>query len=70
MPYVPSQARVVAPWVDEHPDVFNDPNFSVSVAPNNDPNYSVSADTNDDTFLDNMEVSLPRGKYADVSWCL
>jgi len=63
-----SQARVVAPWVDEHPDVFNDPNFSVSIAPNNDPNCSsISVATNDNTFHDSMDVSLPQGKHTDVS---
>ena len=24
------QARVVPPWVEEHPDVFNDPEFSIT----------------------------------------
>ena len=24
------QMRVVPPWVEEHPDVFNDPNFSIT----------------------------------------
>lgn len=24
------QTRVVPPWVEEHPDVFNDPNFSLT----------------------------------------
>ena len=61
---------MIAPWVDEHPDVFNDPNFSVSIAPNNDANYSVSVATNDDTFVDNMEVSLPQGRHTNVSLCV
>ena len=26
----PLQAKVVPPWVEEHPDVFNDPNFSIT----------------------------------------
>lgn len=51
---VQSQARVVAPWVEEHPDVFNDPDFSVSMTANNT------------CHADDMEVSLPQDKYMDL----
>lgn len=42
------QARVVPPWVEEHPDVFNDPNFSItqfdsSMNPNPTPDLSETA---------------------------
>lgn len=48
------EARVVAPWVEEHPDVFNDPDFSVSMTANNT------------CHADDMEVSLPQDKYMDL----
>lgn len=46
------EARVVAPWVEEHPDVFNDPNFSVSMTAHN-------------SCHDDMEISLAQGS-SDV----
>ena len=45
----------MAPWVEEHPDVFNDPNFSVSLTANN-------------TCHDDMEISLPQDKYMDLPY--
>ena len=56
-----SQARVIAPWVEEHPDVFNDPDFSVSMTANNT------------CHADDMEISLPQDNYMDlpnVSLCV
>lgn len=52
---------MVPPWVGEHPDVFNDPNFSIT------PNMSKAEHCGDSQLLD-MEVSSGgRGGPAAVN---
>jgi len=45
------QARVVPPWVEEHPDVFNDPEFSITQLDSTASGFS-------DTTTSAMDISL------------
>lgn len=69
------QARVVPPWVEEHPDVFNDPNFSItqfdsSVNPNASPDLSETAGSAMDVSVGGGHAQLDQEQQHQpyVAW--